>query len=209
MTLWAIVPFKSMRRAKSRLAPALDLESRQAFSRSLLVNTLETLGSASCVDTTLVVSRDAEALEIARSMGATPLVESGEPDLNRALSQAEAEAVGSGASALLILPADLPCLGGSEIERLTARALKPPVAVVAPDRRGDGTNALLVSPPGLIEFSFGTGSYRRHCELARRAGASLEVCDLPGLALDIDLVEDLDLLCAGRSAPPTGPRGAP
>ena len=70
----------------------------------------------------------------------------------------------------------------------------PPVVVVAPDRHRQGTNALLVSPAGLIEYDFGAGSFERHCARARQAGARLEICELPSLALDVDLPEDLDIV---------------
>jgi 2-phospho-L-lactate guanylyltransferase len=74
------------------------------------------------------------------------------------------------------------------------RVKDPPVVVVAPDRRRQGTNALLVCPAGLIEYDFGPGSFQRHCERARAVGARLEILELPSLALDMDLPEDLDLV---------------
>ena len=72
------------------------------------------------------------------------------------------------------------------------RAADPPVVVVAPDRHREGTNALLICPVGLIDYEFGPNSFQRHCACAAAAGARLEVVDLPSLALDMDLPEDLD-----------------
>ncbi len=66
--------------------------------------------------------------------------------------------------------------------------------VIAPDRHGTGTNALLVSPVGLIEYDFGENSFQRHCQRAREAGARLEIVNLPTLGLDLDLPEDLELV---------------
>jgi 2-phospho-L-lactate guanylyltransferase len=77
---------------------------------------------------------------------------------------------------------------------LIKRATEPPVVVIAPDRHGKGTNALLISPPGLIEYDFGENSFQRHCELIKKAGARLEVVDLPSLGLDLDLPEDFELI---------------
>ena len=68
------------------------------------------------------------------------------------------------------------------------------MVVIAPDRREEGTNALLISPSGLIEYEFGPGSFAHHCERAIRAGARLEVVNLPSLALDLDLPEDLEMV---------------
>lgn len=66
--------------------------------------------------------------------------------------------------------------------------------VIAPDRRGKGTNALLLSPANLIEYDFGGDSFDRHCNRARKAGARLEIVNLPSLGLDLDLPEDLALV---------------
>ncbi len=68
------------------------------------------------------------------------------------------------------------------------------MAVIAPDRRREGTNALLLRPPGALAYHFGPDSFARHCQEARQRGLRLEVCERPGLALDIDLPEDLEYL---------------
>jgi len=68
------------------------------------------------------------------------------------------------------------------------------VVVITPDRHKEGTNALLVSPAGLIEYDYGENSFERHCEQAREAGARLEICELLSIELDLDLPEDLELV---------------
>jgi 2-phospho-L-lactate guanylyltransferase len=93
---------------------------------------------------------------------------------------------------VLIVPADLPLITPQDIRYMLEFANETPVVVVAPDTRRQGTNALLVCPSGLIEYDFGPGSFQRHCERARQAGARLEICELPSLALDMDLPEDLE-----------------
>ena len=65
-----------------------------------------------------------------------------------------------------------------------------PLVAIVPDRHGRGTNALLLSPPGVIEFCFGGDSKEAHLGAARAAGARVEVLDGP-LSLDIDTPEDL------------------
>jgi 2-phospho-L-lactate guanylyltransferase len=52
----------------------------------------------------------------------------------------------------------------------------------------------LICPAGLIEYEFGPDSFRRHCEIANQAGARLEIVELPSLALDVDMPEDLELV---------------
>jgi 2-phospho-L-lactate guanylyltransferase len=196
MTLWAIVPVKPLRRGKSRLSGVLSEDERTALNHCLLANTLDVLASVSQIEHTLVVSRDPQALALARAHGARTVQEQGLPQLNIAIARATVVAINHAVRGVLILPADLPLLTGTDVQALVERATEPPVVVISPDRHGHGTNALLVSPTGRIHFSFGAGSFERHCGLARKAGARLEICDRPNLALDVDLPQDLELVKA-------------
>jgi 2-phospho-L-lactate guanylyltransferase len=193
MTIWAIVPVKPLRRGKSRLSGVLSLEARTALNHYLLSNTLEILASIPEIEYSLVVSRDPEALTIAREYGARTVQEQGSPQLNIALTRATMVALSHSVQGVLIVPADLPLLTADDIHAVVKRAIDPPVVVITPDRRYQGTNALLVSPPGLIHYEFGPDSYQRHCLLAEKAGARLEICERESVALDIDFPEDLEL----------------
>lgn len=194
MTLWAIVPVKPLRRGKSRLASALSEDERTDLNRSLLQNTLKTLSELKEVEEVLVISRDPHALTIARNYGARTVREDGQPELNTALKRATVVAQVYATGAVLILPADLPLITAEDVRVLIERAGEPPAVVIAPDRHGTGTNALLISPSGLIEYDFGENSFQRHCQRAKEAGARLEIVDLPSLGLDLDLPEDLELI---------------
>ncbi len=200
MTWWAIVPVKPLRRGKSRLAGVLSGEERAALNQSLFIHTLDTLKATPEIEQVLVVSRDLEALALARAHGARTVQENGAPHLNVALTRATVVARNFATQGVLVVPADLPLITPHEIRAMIERAGDPPVVVIAPDRRRSGTNALLVSPVGLIPYRFGPGSFERHSESAWMAGARLEICDLPSLALDIDLPEDLNLVASELNA---------
>ena len=73
-------------------------------------------------------------------------------------------------------------------------AQDPPTVVIAPDYQKSGTNGLLINPAGLIQYEFGPGSFERHIEQAKAKGAKVEVLELPSLAHDVDLPEDLTFL---------------
>ncbi len=193
MTLWAIIPVKPLRRGKSRLSGVLSPEARTALNHYLLSNTLEILATVPEIEYTLVVSRDPEALTIARDFGARTVQEQGSPQLNTALTRATMVALSHSVQGVLIIPADLPLLTVDDIHEVVRRAVNPPVVVITPDRHKLGTNALLISPPGLIQYEYGPGSYQRHCEQAEKAGARLEICERGSVALDIDFPEDLEL----------------
>ncbi len=194
MTFWAIVPVKPLQRGKSRLAEVLTQEERLDLNRRLLAHTMDTLTAIPDIEHVLVISRDQAALALAREYGARTVQEHGAPQLNIALTRATIVARTYATRGVLILPADLPLITPEDIQTLLARAVDPPVVVIAPDRRRQGTNALLVCPAGVIEYAFGPGSFQRHCARTRQAGAHLEICELPSLALDMDLPEDLELV---------------
>lgn len=194
MTIWAIVPVKPLRRGKSRLSGTLSEDERTELNRTLLEHTLTTLSELKEVEQVLVVSRDPQALKIAHNHGARTVREDGQPHLNTALTRASVIAQVHATQGVLVLPADLPLISHEDVLTLIDKAVVPPVVVIAPDRRGKGTNALLMSPAGLIEYDFGEGSFSRHCERAKQVGARLEIVDLPTLGLDLDLPEDLELV---------------
>jgi 2-phospho-L-lactate guanylyltransferase len=194
MSIWAIVPVKPLRRGKSRLAGILTEDERAALNQELLERTLKTLSTLKELNQVLVVSRDPHALTIARNHGAKTVQEDGQPHLNTALKRATVVAQVHATQGVLILPADLPLLTAEDVLALIDRAAKPPVVVIAPDRHGRGTNAMLMVPAGQIEYDFGEDSFQRHCDRAIKSGARLEIVELPSLALDLDLPEDLEMV---------------
>jgi 2-phospho-L-lactate guanylyltransferase len=176
------------------LAEVLTPDERMDLNRRLLAHTLDTLTAMPEIEHVLVVSRDQAALALAREYGARTVQENKAPQLNVALTRATVVAKNYATRGVLIIPADLPLITPEDVRVMLERAIDPPVVVVAPDRSRNGTNALLVCPTGLIEYEYGPGSFDRHCARAREAGARLEICELPSLALDMDLPEDLELV---------------
>ncbi len=194
MGLWAIVPVKPLRRGKSRLAGVLSEDERALLNFTMLSTTLRTLREVEEIEQILVVSRDPAALSLAREFNARTVQEDGQPELNTALQRATVVAQMYAAQEILILPADLPLLSVGDIHRILQHAKHPPVVVISPDRRNDGTNALYMNPAGIIEYRYGPGSFQHHVEQARMKGVRVEICQLSTLSLDLDLPEDLDLL---------------
>jgi 2-phospho-L-lactate/phosphoenolpyruvate guanylyltransferase len=194
MSLWAIVPVKPLRRGKSFLSSVLSEDERTLLNYSMLDNTLKALKTVPEIAQVLVVSRDPAALALARNHGGRTVQEDGNPGLNTALKRATVVAKLYSARGVLIIPADLPLITGKEISELISRSGNPPELIIAPDRRGNSTNALLLCPADLFEFSFGPGSFVHNIQQARKVGCRVEICQDKGFSLDIDLPEDLDLL---------------
>src|SRR3990172_12717211 len=164
MSLWAIVPVKPLRRGKSRLSTVLSEEDRAELNQRLLLRTVDLLKLIPEFDEVLVVSRDREALALARDHGARTLQEDGTPHLNVALQRATLVAKSYIAESVFILPADLPQIAKEDIAAMLEAGREAPAVVIAPDHHHEGTNALYINPAGLIEYDFGTGSFGRHCE---------------------------------------------
>jgi 2-phospho-L-lactate/phosphoenolpyruvate guanylyltransferase len=194
MTLWAIVPVKPLRRGKSRLSGVLTEEERTFLNYSMLGNTLKALSEVKSIEKILVISRDPAALTLAREFGARTVQEDSTSELNLALQRATVVAQLYAAQSVLILPADLPLVTPERIQALIDLASKPPMLVIAPDRRREGTNALLMNPVGLINYAYGPNSFQRHVDQARRYRVRVDICEDPAFGLDLDVPEDLDML---------------
>ncbi len=201
MSLWAIIPVKPLKNAKSRLAPVLSPDQRFELAQAMFRHVLSVTTTIQHVTGVLVISRDTKALAIAREMGAKTLQEGSISNLNPALLRATMVVSSWRADAVLVLPADLPFINAEDIRAMIQRAADRSV-VIATDRGRDGTNALLVRPPGAIEYEYGSRSFERHIELARAAGLRVSVYQSDRLALDIDMPEDLqdyqDILARGH-----------
>ncbi|MFQ5924069.1 MAG: 2-phospho-L-lactate guanylyltransferase [Anaerolineales bacterium] len=193
MSLWGIIPVKALDESKSRLQGVLAPDQRVRLSREMLLHTLQVLSGIPEVERTLVVSADSNVLRLAHAHGAQALEERGSPSLNKALDQATALAEKARVKAVLVLPADLPLIQAADVRSLIARAQDPPVIVISPDRKRNGTNALLVAPSGTLEYAFGPDSFNRHVRRTEASGARIEIIELPALALDLDAPEDLEI----------------
>ena len=191
MTLFAVVPVKDLAGAKSRLKPILNAPGRAGLTIYMMNKVLAALQEAG-VERACVVSSDRTVLCLAEEAGATRLFQESQ-GLNAALDEARDWAISEGASALLVLPADLPLLHRSDVEAVleAAQEVEGPLAVVSPDAMDEGTNALLLRPPDALPFSFGQDSFDAHLKAARERGLSTRVCERSRIAFDLDTGDDL------------------
>jgi 2-phospho-L-lactate/phosphoenolpyruvate guanylyltransferase len=188
----AVLPVKDFSQAKQRLRPGLDPQSREELAKAMLLDVLEALGEAA-VDEIVVVSGGERVRRIAHGYGAAA-IEDRDDGHNAAAALGVRAARTVGAQRALLVPGDCPALDPVELDELLARPVRPPSALVVPDRHGTGTNALLLTPPDALAPSFGPDSCQRHLRHARAAGIEAEVVEVASLALDIDTPEDLGAL---------------
>jgi 2-phospho-L-lactate guanylyltransferase len=189
----AIVPVKALENAKQRLAPAIQQGHRRALVEAMLADSLIALRRTKAIDDIYVVTVDRTAGRIASGDGATVIEDTGHSH-SEAAELGIAHAIEHGATRVLLAPGDCPLADPAQLESLLARPSAQHSAVIIPDRHGEGTNGLLLSPPDALTPAFGEGSRQRHTDLAIAQGSTPEVVDVPSLALDIDTPEDLQEL---------------
>ena len=194
--VYAVVPVKDLHGTKSRLAPVLDPAARAGLTLYMMGRVV-TRALKAGVDAVGVVSPDPIVLDEALKRGATALAQKSR-GLNPALEEGRLWATENGASALLVLPADLPLIEAEDVTEVLAGAAGAPV-VVAPDGARSGTNALLLRPPDALPFLFGPGSFEAHLGAARDRGAEARVCENGHLSFDLDTAGDLAKYREGES----------
>jgi 2-phospho-L-lactate guanylyltransferase len=185
-----IIPAKPFNQAKTRLADALSGPQRAGLAKNLLRRTVRLAGTVGAV---VVISTDSAVRRQAKQLGAWALVEA-EPGLNSAVRQALTWVAANGERMALVIPADLPLLTQADLREMIRLGQQSPGVVIAPCHRGDGTNALLLSPPDVIAPAFGPNSFSRHAAAARRAGIEPVIYQSPTISFDLDLPADLAAL---------------
>ena len=189
----AVVPAKEFTAAKQRLAEAVPAGTRAALARAMLEDVLAAL-TASPVDRIVVVTPDPEAAAVAERVGAFVLREPEGQGHTAAVARGAALCREWGATVLLTVPGDLPCLTADEVRRVLDACGPAPATVFVPSRSGLGTNVACLAPPDALPLRFGEPSFADHLAAARMRGIEPVVLRLPGAGLDIDRPEDLDAL---------------
>lgn len=187
MPVVAIIPVKSLRSAKGRLADVLDTERRRRLSVALAGHVAAAAESAGTLP--LIVTSDPEVTEWATKTGFPTL-----PDPGVGLDAAARSGVewaSLARSDWLVLHSDLPLLTAADV-RAVAEPLIAGTPTLAPSTDG-GTSA--IGSDQEFEFAYGASSFHRH--LARLPDAKVVV--RPGLALDLDSPADLGTAMASSA----------
>ena len=196
MTTIAVVPIKGFGRAKSRLGEALDDDARRSLAIAYAEHVVALVRDHPGIDDIIVCSEDDGVLAFAAALGAVPLRDPERATrLNEIVDEGLALAVTRGATRTLVLMSDLPHLVVEDLDALLDEpdaSVGMPLVVLAPDRRGRGTNALVMSPPDALPTCFGDpDSLTLHRERADALGLPVRWVARAGLARDIDVAEDL------------------
>ena len=141
-----------------------------------------------------VVTSDSFARDLAARFNFEVLADDNSGETS-AIGMATAFCRERGEESTMVVPADIPLIDSSELQKIVDSA-PPGGAVLVPDAAGRGTNAAWRSPGDLFPLRFGNDSFLPHLAAAKATGLPCVVLELPGIARDIDRPEDLRELAA-------------
>ena len=195
----AVVPVKSLDRAKSRLAPFMPDAQRRRLVTGMLRRVI--CAARETGTEVWVLGADDSTRGVALEEGAKWRREEG-ADVNESLELVFEEVWAAGKPPLF-LPGDLPFIQPEDIAGLISTAVdnpsvgavrEPPLRaqiILSPAGSGGGTNAILILQRLDFQMQLGPGSFVRHVEEARRVGVEASIYTSDGLARDLDTWEDL------------------
>jgi len=192
---FVIIPAKRLDRAKSRLSTLLKPAERRELSLAMLRHVIQASLNAKSVCRVVVVSPDYLILREAKRLGAEVIEDVS--DLNAAVTKAMSWCAKRGATATLTIPSDLPLLQPKDLDNMVT-LLQGRRGIVLCPSTDRGTNALLCSPPNIIEPRFGPRSFYKHINEAHRQGLPYLTYHSSSLSFDVDTPLDLKRLKVGR-----------
>lgn len=195
---WALMPVKSLHRAKTRLAVLLQPQECAHLSRAMFMDVLAALQESQHVDRIAVLTSDEDVAALAGKLGHLVITDQPEDGLCDSLNAAARRIAALGAKTLLIVPADVPTISARDIDELLERHTSG--LSICPAIRDGGTNALVCSPPDALPFQFGSDSARRHMDEAAKHNIAHARIPMHAYFRDIDTPDDLTWLASQQSA---------
>jgi len=200
-TVWAAVPLKSPDAAKSRLRAGLDACARGRLFFAMARQVVRTLVHTPGIAGVAVVTASPEVAACVEQEGAAVIRQERDAGTAEACRSAVAH-LSARADSLLMISGDIPLISTEAVAELVDLSRRAPLVAIVPDRRRNGTNALLCAPPAVIPPCFGFESFQRHLAAARSQGVEVRIVESDALSLDIDDLEDLDELRRRLDADP-------
>ena len=193
-----LVPVKNLADAKQRLSSILSPQERLALAQAMCEDVLQALARWQRRPAVVVVTDDSFARDLAARFNFEVVADDNSGETS-AIEMATAVCRKRGADSTLVVPADIPLIDSSELQKIVDSAPRGG-AVLVPDAAGRGTNAAWRSPGDLFPLRFGNDSFLPHLAAAKATGLPCVVLELPGIARDVDRPEDLRELAAASGA---------
>ena len=188
--MWALVPVKELNNSKQRLASVLEPAEREELMLAMLRDVLTAIGRVPLFDGVLLVSRSKKAQSLARDFVNDMFVESAGSDHSGAVAEGNRYLIERyRVDSSLAISSDVPRVTAQDIRQIIDAHDR---VTLVPNAAGEGTNAVLTSPPNAISYHFGPNSLIQHIASAEAGGMSPSIVRIPNLAHDIDDPQDLE-----------------
>lgn len=199
--LVVVVLQKALSSAKTRLRAVLSRDARMALTLQMLRHVLQVCSALPDASKVFLCGPD-DLAAVAADYKAS-MLPGGFAGLRRDAATAAENPCIFGHAAMLIVSSDLPLLTVEDLSAVVDAWRRCAHVVLGPDRRHRATNVMLVNEPEHFPYSFGevvgAGSFAAHLSTAVGLNLPCAVVERPGIALDLDLPEDL--VCLVRAAP--------
>lgn len=195
----ALIPFKPLSEAKSRLATILPPADRRALALAMLDDVLTALERSQRISQIIVTASDAAAQALVQSRNIEFLQDTSNglnPAIQHVVNQLDP------ARPLLIMHADLPLVEEDDIDEFIT--MMPSGGVALAGSNDGGTTAAICAVPQRMHWSFGEQSLVRHLAAARAANIPVRSVREGPITFDIDRPVDLYRLLLDPGGRQTG-----
>ena len=199
MKIAAIIPVKTFSNAKTRLElPAIKKEK---LCEIMLDEILFTISISPHIEKIIVVTKEPNAIKIAKKFDAEIILDEKEESVNNAVALADSFLLENNFDASIVFPQDIPYIKTQDIDFILKYKAPPNFAIVVPSRRFDGTNALVRMPVNLMKTHYDEDSYKIHMNTAKEHTLNVALIFVKRIMLDIDNSEDLGFLLKQNEKP--------
>jgi 2-phospho-L-lactate guanylyltransferase len=189
--IWAVIPVKEVTGAKQRLCGGVPPHLHVALVRAMLEDVVAAVAQARGLAGFIIATLDPVAQALAQRHGGRVFTDDARAGHTGVVATAARRLAEEGADAILQLPGDIPLVTATEIDQVIVLHQPGPSFTIVPSHDDKGSNTVVVSPPTAVPLKFGDDSFYPHLKTARDHGIVPQVVRLPGIARDIDHLEDL------------------
>jgi 2-phospho-L-lactate guanylyltransferase len=202
MSTCTLLPIRSLLDGKRRLGTVLRQNERALLVQQLFRHTLRVIEEAGVVSRVCVVSPDPHILAWLQQFDVLPILQPNQ-GLNAGLEYARRQLLDLyNPDALLVVLPDLPMVEAQDV-RAIVELCREQTVVLAPDRHGHGTNALMMRPPDALPFWFGVDSMSKHMQATEARELTLKLYQSLGTTFDVDTPDDLRMVQQVINGSPT------
>jgi 2-phospho-L-lactate guanylyltransferase len=190
MAHFAVLPVKERSLSKTRFGAVLNQEQRATLSKSMLLDTVDSMISSRVFESIAVLTPEPENWKEEVQSG-VQVVGTETPGLNESVWEyTQSKTLAEGDSLSVVLP-DLPASRKEDFLELDRALGAKGSVVIAPDRHLTGTNVLAGTRPLAWRPMFGADSFRRHLTSLLDRGMQPRILYREGLMCDVDNIDDL------------------